>query len=73
VTAHSDLLQLRNVTDLPNDLRERIDTPGSEMRQAIEGERKKERKRKKEKERKREMLQMAVMERFNDASLLFPR
>jgi len=43
------------------------------MRQAIEGERKKERKRKKEKERKREMLQMAVMERFNDASLLFPR
>jgi hypothetical protein len=57
-----------------NDLRDGIDTPGSEMRQAIEGKRKKERKReRKKKERKREMLQMAVMERFNDASLPFPR
>jgi len=52
VTAHSDLLQLRNVTDLPNDLRERIDTPGSEMRQAIEGERKKEREKEKERKKK---------------------
>jgi len=44
------------------------------MRQAIEGKRKEERKReRKKKERKREMLQMAVMERFNDTSLLFPR
>jgi hypothetical protein len=66
VTEHSDLLQLHHLTGSFNDLRERIDTPGSEMRQAIEGERKK-------KEGKREMLQMAVMERFNDASLLFPR
>jgi len=60
------------LTDLPNDLREGIDTPGSEMRQAIEGKRKKERKKEKRK-KERERLQMAVMERFNDASLLFPR
>lgn len=52
--AHSGLLQLRNLTDLPNDLRERIDTPGSEMRQAIEGEREREReKERKKKERER--------------------
>jgi len=40
------------LTDLSIDLSEEIDTPGSEMRQAIEGNRKKERKKEKRKKEK---------------------